>query len=200
MRQRSAATSWLPWRVRRRAGRGHRDGPLRAAGARAAAAPPPALVFDDHNAEYAAAAAGRRATDPRRPRALAAALYSLVQWRRLARYERRVCRAADASVAVSDADARGSGAPVPGVERRQWCPTAWTRALPPGLAGHPAAAASRRWSSPARWTSAPTSTPCSGSTSRSGHWCAAARRTPLYVVGKEPAPARWPPLGARPAA
>ncbi len=64
----------------------------------------PRLVFDDHNAEYVLQ---RRAclTDLRRPRRWPAAAYSLIQWRKLVGYERRVCRAADRVVAVSEADA-----------------------------------------------------------------------------------------------
>ncbi|MGQ9626893.1 MAG: glycosyltransferase [Anaerolineae bacterium] len=61
------------------------------------------LVFDDHNAEYVLQ---QRAfeTDARRPRRWAGALYSLVQWRKLRRYEREICRQADRVVAVSEAD------------------------------------------------------------------------------------------------
>ena len=64
----------------------------------------PRLVFDDHNAEYVLQ---HRAflTDVRRPRRWVAAAYSLVQWRKLTGYERRVCRMADRVVAVSDVDA-----------------------------------------------------------------------------------------------
>jgi sugar transferase (PEP-CTERM/EpsH1 system associated) len=63
----------------------------------------PRLVFDDHNAEYVLQ---QRAffTDVRRPRRWVAAAYSLVQWQKLARYERRICRAVDRVVAVSEAD------------------------------------------------------------------------------------------------
>jgi polysaccharide biosynthesis protein PslH len=65
--------------------------------------PRPRLVFDDHNAEYVLQ---QRAflTDLRRPRRWVAAAYSLVQWRKLTGYERRVCRAADRVVAVSEVD------------------------------------------------------------------------------------------------
>lgn len=65
----------------------------------------PAIVFDDHNAEYVLQ---RRAleTDRRHPRRWPAAVYSLMQWRRLAEYERRVCRSSDAVLAVSRADAQ----------------------------------------------------------------------------------------------
>lgn len=65
--------------------------------------PRPRFVYDDHNAEYVLQ---QRAftTDVRRPRRWVAAAYSLIQWRKLAAYERRVCRAADRVVAVSDVD------------------------------------------------------------------------------------------------
>jgi polysaccharide biosynthesis protein PslH len=65
--------------------------------------PRPRIVFDDHNAEYVLQ---KRAclTDIRRVRRWVAAGYSFVQWQKLAAYERRVCRLADAVVAVSDAD------------------------------------------------------------------------------------------------
>lgn len=66
--------------------------------------PTTALVFDDHNAEYVLQ---QRAflTDLRQPRRWPAAAYSLIQWRKLRRFERAMCRAADAVVVVSDADA-----------------------------------------------------------------------------------------------
>lgn len=82
----------------------------------APALPRPLLVFDDHNAEYLLQ---QRAfeTDARsgRPRGWVGAAYSLVQWRRLRRYERRACLAADRTVAVSEADARALFALVPGL-------------------------------------------------------------------------------------
>lgn len=61
------------------------------------------IVFDDHNAEYVLQ---RRAfeTDARLPTRWPAALYSLVQWRKLRSYERRVCRHADRVVVCSRAD------------------------------------------------------------------------------------------------
>lgn len=66
------------------------------------------IVLDEFNAEYLLQ---RRAalTDLRRglrlrPRALAAAAYSLVQWRKLARYERRLLRAFDRVLVVSEED------------------------------------------------------------------------------------------------
>jgi len=62
------------------------------------------LVFDDHNAEYVLQ---QRAfeTDARQPRRWIGALYSLIQWQKLRRYETLVCRSADHVVACSDADA-----------------------------------------------------------------------------------------------
>lgn len=77
----------------------------------------PLIVFDDHNAEYVLQ---QRAfeTDSRsgEARAWVRAAYSLVQWRRLARYERRVCRAADRVVAVSEADAQALRRLIPGFD------------------------------------------------------------------------------------
>ncbi len=63
----------------------------------------PRILFDDLNAEYLLQ---RRAfeTDLGHPRRWVAAAYSFVQWRRLARYERQVCRLADCVVAVSEWD------------------------------------------------------------------------------------------------
>jgi len=65
----------------------------------------PLTVFDDHNAEYVLQ---KRAflTDIQHPRRWVAALYSLVQWLRLRRFERQVCQRADRLIAVSEADAR----------------------------------------------------------------------------------------------
>lgn len=75
---------------------------------------PPLLVFDDHNAEYVLQ---QRAfeTDLRRPGRWIGAAYSFVQWRRLRRYEARVCRAADRVVAVSGADRDALRALAPGL-------------------------------------------------------------------------------------
>jgi sugar transferase (PEP-CTERM/EpsH1 system associated) len=63
----------------------------------------PRIVFDNHNAEYLLQ---KRAAlvDLRYPKRWAAALYSLVQWQKLRRFEERVCRAADAVVVVSGPD------------------------------------------------------------------------------------------------
>ena len=63
----------------------------------------PRIVFDDHNAEYLLQKRNCL-TDARRPARWLAALYSFIQWQKLAIYERRVCRAANAVVAVSEAD------------------------------------------------------------------------------------------------
>jgi glycosyltransferase involved in cell wall biosynthesis len=64
----------------------------------------PAVVLDDFNAEYLLQ---RRAalTDLASPRRWPIAAYSLIQWRRLRRFERALCRAVDAVVCVSRADA-----------------------------------------------------------------------------------------------
>ena len=63
----------------------------------------PTIVFDDHNAEYVLQ---KRAfeTDALLPSRWPAALYSLIQWRKLGNYERRVCRHADRVVVCSQAD------------------------------------------------------------------------------------------------
>ena len=65
----------------------------------------PLLVFDAHNAEYVLQ---RRIfeMDSRRPRRWLGALYSLVQWAKLRRYEARVCRQVDRVVACSAPDAQ----------------------------------------------------------------------------------------------
>ncbi|HSM56161.1 MAG TPA: glycosyltransferase [Candidatus Sulfomarinibacteraceae bacterium] len=61
------------------------------------------IVFDDHNAE---AELQYRAflTDVRRPARWPLALYSLVQWRRLRRYEKWAAQSADAVTVVSHSD------------------------------------------------------------------------------------------------
>jgi sugar transferase (PEP-CTERM/EpsH1 system associated) len=73
------------------------------------------FVFDDHNAEYVLQ---KRAfsTDVRRPSRWIAAAYSLIQWQKLARYERGVCRAAGAVAAVSETDRQALRQLVPGLE------------------------------------------------------------------------------------
>jgi sugar transferase (PEP-CTERM/EpsH1 system associated) len=69
-----------------------------------ACSPRARVVFDDHNAEYLLQ---ERAAfvDLRHPPAWPKALYSLAQWQKLRRYEARVCRDADAVLAVSEEDA-----------------------------------------------------------------------------------------------
>jgi polysaccharide biosynthesis protein PslH len=68
-------------------------------------APHPTVTYDAHNAEYLLQ---RRAatTDLREPRRLPHALYSLVQWLRLRRYERDLCLGSKHVIAVSPADMR----------------------------------------------------------------------------------------------
>jgi sugar transferase (PEP-CTERM/EpsH1 system associated) len=65
----------------------------------------PVLVFDAHNAEYLLQ---RRIfeTDAPHPDRWLGALYSLIQWQRLRRYEALACRSADRVIACSDADAQ----------------------------------------------------------------------------------------------
>jgi glycosyltransferase involved in cell wall biosynthesis len=75
----------------------------------------PLIVFDDHNCEYVLQ---RRTflTDLYAPARWPGAAYSFVQWRRLLRYESRVCRRADRVLAVSEADARALARLVPGLD------------------------------------------------------------------------------------
>lgn len=75
----------------------------------------PISIFDDHNAEYVLQ---RRAfeTDVRQPKRWIAALYSLIQWKKLSRYEAMVCRLADRVVAVSQADKSALQRLVPGLD------------------------------------------------------------------------------------
>ncbi|MBW7881786.1 MAG: glycosyltransferase [Caldilineaceae bacterium] len=63
----------------------------------------PALLFDNHNCEYLLQQRNAL-TDLRQPRRWIAAAYSLIQWRKLRRYEATILRTADATVAVSEAD------------------------------------------------------------------------------------------------
>ena len=76
---------------------------------------PPTSIFDDHNAEYVLQ---RRAfeTDVRQPRRWVAALYSLIQWKKLRRYEAMICQLADGVVAVSETDKRALQRLAPGLE------------------------------------------------------------------------------------
>lgn len=72
----------------------------------------PILVFDDHNAEYVLQ---RRAfeTDLKQPQHWVGALYSWIQWHRLARYERLTCERHDWTVVASEADAAAIHALLP---------------------------------------------------------------------------------------
>ena len=63
----------------------------------------PALVFDNHNCEYLLQKRNAL-NDLRLPRRWPAAGYSLAQWQKLRRYETMILHAADATVAVSEAD------------------------------------------------------------------------------------------------
>lgn len=62
------------------------------------------IVFDDHNAEYVLQKTAYE-SDVKKIVRLHAALYSLVQWKKLERYEYSVCLRANHIVACSDADA-----------------------------------------------------------------------------------------------
>jgi sugar transferase (PEP-CTERM/EpsH1 system associated) len=75
---------------------------------------PPLLVFDDHNAEYLLQKRIFQ-SDSRRPRRWPGALYSLIQWQKLRRYESLACRRADRVVACSDADAEALRHLAPGL-------------------------------------------------------------------------------------
>lgn len=74
----------------------------------------PQIVFDDFNCEFLLQ---QRAflTDLRHPCRWHGALYSLIQWRRLRRYEADICRRADSVIAVSEADAAALRSLVPGL-------------------------------------------------------------------------------------
>ncbi|NLX35939.1 MAG: glycosyltransferase [Chloroflexi bacterium] len=77
----------------------------------------PAIVFDDHNAEYLLQRRAAR-TDLRQPHRWGKAVYSLVQARRLRRFEAQRCRQADAVLAVSPDDAEAIAAIAPDVDVR----------------------------------------------------------------------------------
>ncbi len=66
--------------------------------------PRPRLVFDNHNAEYVLQKRVFQA-DAGRPARWPAALYSLIQWLKLAGYEAQICRRVDVVSAVSAEDA-----------------------------------------------------------------------------------------------
>jgi sugar transferase (PEP-CTERM/EpsH1 system associated) len=61
------------------------------------------IVFDDHNAEYVLQRTAFESDVKRLARAHAA-LYSLIQWKKLERYERAICERAHHIVAASDTD------------------------------------------------------------------------------------------------
>lgn len=61
------------------------------------------VVFDDHNAEYMLQRSAFE-SDVRSPVRWLGALYSLIQWRKLARFEKKVCLDVDSVVAVSGSD------------------------------------------------------------------------------------------------
>lgn len=86
---------------------------LMVAEARAAGHPAPAIIFDDHNCEYLLQKRNAL-NDLRIPDRWPAALYSLVQWQKLRRYEAQICRTAHATAAVSRADRDALLAIVPG--------------------------------------------------------------------------------------
>ena len=63
----------------------------------------PKLIFDDHNVEYLLQKRNAL-VDLRRPQRWHAAAYSLIQWAKLVRYEKKLCETADGVVAVSSVD------------------------------------------------------------------------------------------------
>jgi len=65
----------------------------------------PAIILDNHNAEYLLQKRSFE-TDIKSPPRWPAAIYSLLQWKRLARFERIACQRANAVVVVSEADGR----------------------------------------------------------------------------------------------
>ncbi len=86
---------------------------------------PPRLTYDAHNAEFLLQ---RRAftTDLPQVRQLPRALYSLVQWWRLRRFERRLCMESAHILAVSESDLEALQRLAPGAAAR-------TRLLPNGV-------------------------------------------------------------------
>lgn len=74
----------------------------------------PLLVFDDHNCEYLLQKRNAL-TDLRHPKRWPAAIYSLIQWQKLRRYEQQICRRADAVLAVSPVDQQALQHLAPGV-------------------------------------------------------------------------------------
>jgi glycosyltransferase involved in cell wall biosynthesis len=76
---------------------------------------PPLVIFDDHNCEYMLQKRYAQ-IDARIPRRWAGALYSLLQWQKLRRYEASVCRRAHRVLAVSQTDAQALRQLVPGLD------------------------------------------------------------------------------------
>jgi sugar transferase (PEP-CTERM/EpsH1 system associated) len=74
----------------------------------------PRVIFDDINAEYLLQKRAFEA-DARRPARWLGAFYSLLQWRKLQRYEATICGQSDAVVAVSQADCEALQRLVPGL-------------------------------------------------------------------------------------
>lgn len=74
-------------------------------GRRAPFGPPRKAILDEHNAEYVLQ---RRAyeIDRGQPAKWSGAAYSLLQWRKLVRYERHICRLAAGVIAASELDRR----------------------------------------------------------------------------------------------
>ena len=81
------------------------------------AAPRSPVIFDDHNAEYLLQARAA-AVDIRQPAAWPKALYSLIQWRKLKRFETQACSLAQTVMAVSPDDIAALRRLVPGVQPR----------------------------------------------------------------------------------
>lgn len=79
------------------------------------ARPRPFILFDNHNCEYRLQQRAFQADLPN-PLRWHGAAYSFIQWQRLRRYEAQVCRRADRVAAVSEEDASGLRALVPGLE------------------------------------------------------------------------------------
>lgn len=75
----------------------------------------PLVIFDDHNCEYMLQKRYAQ-VDARIPRRWAGALYSLVQWQKLRRYEGNACRRAHHVLAVSQTDAEALQHLVPGLD------------------------------------------------------------------------------------
>lgn len=72
------------------------------------------IIYDSFNAEFDLQRSIYEA-ERRDPRRLPFAAYSLVQWRRLVRFERQVCKTVDHVIAVSEADAVAFERLAPGV-------------------------------------------------------------------------------------